>query len=86
MSMDKTSREYPNRLQTFRKSAGLKQQQVASILGLNNPTSVSDWENERQMPNGTNLIKLCILYDTTPKEIYPEYFHQLKIGYINMNK
>lgn len=74
MSVDKHSRIYPNRLQTFRKSAGLEQKHVARELGLNNPASLSDWENEKQMPNGTNLIKLCIIYNTTPQEMYPEYF------------
>ncbi len=54
MSMDYGSRPYPNRLQTFRKSAGLKQQHVATLLGLNNPTTLSEWENEKQMPKGTN--------------------------------
>lgn len=86
MSMDYGSRPYPNRLQMLRKSSGLKQCHVATLLGLNNPTSLSDWENERQMPSGTNLIKLCILYNTTPKEMYPEYFQQLLMGYLNTTK
>lgn len=86
MSMDYGNRPYPNRLQTFRKSAGLKQQHVATLLGLNNPTTLSEWENEKQMPNGTNLMKLCIIYDTIPQELYPEYFQQLLIGYLNTNK
>lgn len=83
MSVDKNSRIYPNRLQTFRKSAGLKQQHVAILLGLNNPASLSDWENYKQMPNGTNLIKLCIIYNKTPEELYPEYFQELLFGYLN---
>ncbi|MBY0377307.1 MAG: helix-turn-helix domain-containing protein [Gammaproteobacteria bacterium] len=81
--MDKHSRKYPNRLQMFRKGAGYQQQHVATLLGLNNPASLSDWENEKQMPNGTNLIKLCIIYNTTPQQMYPEYFQQLLIGYLN---
>lgn len=80
--MDYGSRPYPNRLQTFRKSAGLQQQHVATLLGLNNTASLSDWENEKQMPNGTNLMKLCIIYDTIPQELYPEYFQQLLIGHL----
>jgi len=81
MSMDYGSRPYPNKLQTFRKGAGLQQRQVAALLGLNNPTSLSDWENRKQMPSGTHLIKLCILYDKTVQEIYPEYYEQLKIEF-----
>lgn len=85
MRVDNRGRLYPNRLQMFRKSAGLKQWHVATLLGLNNPTTISEWENERQMPSSTNLIKLCIIYNATPKEMYPEYF-QLMIRYLNANK
>ena len=81
MNVDKNSRIYPNRLQTFRKGAGYQQKYVANLLGLNNPASLSDWENEKQMPNGTNLMKLCIIYDTTPREIYPEYFSKLMLEF-----
>ena len=83
--MDYGDRPYPNKLQLFRKSAGLNQQHVITLLGLNNPTTLSEWENYRQMPNGTNLMKLCIIYNTTPQEIYPEYFGILIIQ-LNTNK
>ena len=81
--MDYGNRPYPNRLQMFRKSAGLKQWHVATLLGLNNPVSLSDWENYKQMPNGTNPIKLYIIYNKTPEELYPEYFQELLFGYLN---
>lgn len=79
MHMDYRGRLYPNRLQLFRKSMGLEQQQVARKLGLNNPASLSYWENAKQIPSSTNLIKLCIIYAATPQELYPEYY-QFLIG------
>jgi len=75
MNVDHRNRTYPNRLKVIRQNAGYEQRYVAKLLGFNNQIALSRWENEKRMPNGTNLIKLCILYDATPKELYPEY-HQ----------
>lgn len=78
IGMENTSRTFPNRLRLFRKIAGMQQKHVAMLLGFNNPITVSTWENERKMPSGTNLMKLCILYSTHPSELYPEYYNLLK--------
>ena len=78
MEVDYKYRKFPNRLKVIRRNAGLTQQQVAKLLGHQNPITVCLWETEQAMPNGTNLIKLCILYDKTPQELYPEYYQRVE--------
>jgi len=65
---------YQNRLLLMRKNMGYKQKYVAKLLAHNNSGTLSDWENGKSMPNGTNLIKLCILYDTNLYKLYPDYY------------
>jgi DNA-binding transcriptional regulator YiaG len=48
------------------------------LLGHNNVVTVSEWENEKTMPSGTNLIKLCIIYEKLPQELYPEYCKRIE--------
>lgn len=71
------SNPYPNRLRVTRQAAGFTQLQVALLLGYSNSNALCAWENEHTMPNGTNLIKLCMLYRKTPAELYPEYIKQI---------
>jgi len=76
--VDYKYRPYPNRLRVIRQNAGYTQQQVAQVLGHHDARTLCIWEKEKAMPNGTNLIRLCILYDKTPRELYPEYYHCIK--------
>ena len=71
-------RQYPNRLRVIRQNTGYQQQQVAKLLGVKNVVSICQWENENTMPSGINLIKLCILYNKTPQELYPEYYQRIE--------
>jgi transcriptional regulator with XRE-family HTH domain len=65
-------------LKVIRQNAGYQQQQVARLLGHKNSVLLSWWESEKSMPSGANLIKLCILYNKTPKELYPQYYQRLE--------
>ena len=69
-------RRYTNFLRVARQNAGYQQKQVAKLLGYETASTVNDWENERKMPSAINLMKLCVLYDTTPQELYPEHYKQ----------
>ncbi|QKJ32448.1 helix-turn-helix transcriptional regulator [Mucilaginibacter mali] len=60
-----------------RQDAGYEQKRIAELLGLT-AISLCNWENERAMPSGTNLIKLCVLYGRSPRELYPEYYQQIE--------
>jgi len=70
-------RRYPNRLKVIRQNAGYTQRHVASLLGHKTSVMLCSWENETIMPSGTNLIKLCIIYNKAPHELYPEYHQEI---------
>ena len=74
-------RTYPNMLKVIRQNAGYTQQYVATLLGHSNVVTLSKWEKEKAMPNGINLIKLCIVYGCTPKELYPHYYEIVDQGF-----
>lgn len=71
-------RRYPNILRVTRQNAGYQQKQVAKYLGYQTATPLNHWENEARLPSTPNLMKLCILYNKTPKELYPEYYETIR--------
>ena len=83
MPVDYPNRQYPNRLKVIRQNAGYTQQQIARLLGHSNSNALCAWEKEHTMPNGTNLLKLCIIYRKTPKELYPEYYLRIEQYFLN---
>ena len=82
MPVDYTHRQYPNRLKVIRQNAGYTQQYVARILRHKNSNALCLWEREKVMPNGINLLKLCLLYNKTPRQLYPEYCEHLEQDFI----
>jgi len=52
----------PNRLRKYRKERGLKQKDVAKILGLKNCGMISRWEKGVCLPSLLNAFKLAGLY------------------------
>lgn len=83
MYVDYKRPKYPNRLKVIRQNAGFTQRHVAAYLGQPDAVSLSQWENEKTMPTGTNLIRLCILYGVTPRELYPEYYELVERDFPN---
>jgi DNA-binding XRE family transcriptional regulator len=55
-------RKIPNNLRKYRKAIGLKQKEVARILGLKNAGMISRWENGVCLPSLINAIRLSGLY------------------------
>jgi len=84
MRVDYKHRKYPNRLKVIRQNAGYTQQQVANLLGHTTPVTLCLWEKEKYMPTGTNLIKLCILYNKTPQELYPDYYQMIERDFLTI--
>jgi transcriptional regulator with XRE-family HTH domain len=76
--MEAKMQSIPNRLKMHRKMHRLKQRHVAKLLGFQTSAQLSQWENGQTMPSGENLIKLGIIYNTFPNELYFEYYQQLK--------
>ena len=59
-----------NNLKEYRLKAGLTQKEVAKLVGVNNEERICHWEKGNNIPNGTNLIKLCEIYKVTLSDIY----------------
>jgi len=51
-----------NNLRKYRKAIGLKQREVAEILGLKNSGMISRWEKGVCLPSLVNAFKLAGLY------------------------
>ena len=56
-----TSNIFSKRLKELRLKKGLKQQELAEILGIKRNT-YSDWENGKTEPSFENLVKLADLF------------------------
>lgn len=61
---NKNYKNIPNCLRKHRKTRGLRQIDVARILGLKAASMVSRWENGHCLPKLQNIFKLAILYRT----------------------
>mgnify|MGYP002140898586 FL=1 len=55
---------------------GIRQQDVADILGFCSTDRISHWEKGRAIPNLSNLFLLCGLYHAYPHELYPEFYKE----------
>ncbi len=60
-----------NTLKESRITLGLRQQDVADILGHSITDRISHWEKGRAMPSLINLFKLSAVYGKMPHELYP---------------
>lgn len=67
-----------NSLRKHRKARGLKQKEVANILGLKSASMVSRWENGHCMPKLQNIFKLAILYRTMADGLFIDLRRLLK--------
>jgi transcriptional regulator with XRE-family HTH domain len=61
-----------NNLKRIRKSLGLKQQDVANLLGLSVVDRISHWELGKAVPSIVNLFRLSNIYNVLPHELYPD--------------
>jgi len=74
--MESVGRHIPNRLTKHRMIHGLQQAQVARLLGHASASQLSQWEKGDAMPCAVNLLRLCIIYATSPNELYYEVFKE----------
>lgn len=75
-----TTKQYPNNLREFRVRAGLRQIDVAKRLGLDCADRLSRWENGLAVPNVVNLLKLAVIYDATPQQIFSQLYNSIQEG------
>jgi len=68
----------PNSLKLYRRKRGLKQTEVAQILGVRNACMISRWEKGLAIPKPGNLFKLGLIYRISTDALYADYRLQLK--------
>ena len=67
----------PCYLRRYRKARGLKQIDVARILGLKSVSMLSRWERNVCLPKTLNMLKLAILYRTTVAALFIDLYRTL---------
>ena len=71
-----------------RKQIGLGQVELANLLGVSQPT-VSDWENGKKLPQGSNILELSKILGVTTDYILgktikvPEEFEDVLFAFHN---
>jgi transcriptional regulator with XRE-family HTH domain len=61
---------FANELKTVRKQAGLRQIDVAQMLGHSSADRISHWEKGLAAPGLVNLFKLSLIYGLPPEQLY----------------
>ena len=59
---------FGDNIKRLRKNKGLKQQEIAELLGVKRNT-YSDWENGKTEPKLENVVKLAQVFNTTTDEL-----------------
>lgn len=67
-----------NSLRKYRRARGLRQKDVARILGISSTTLISRWENGQCFPKLENLFKLAVLYRTMVDTLFVDMRRVLK--------
>jgi len=68
----------PNSLRKYRKMRGLKQKEVAEILGLKSTSMISRWERGFVLPKPMNIFKLSALYRTMADALFIDLLRSVK--------
>jgi len=65
-------RKIPNLLRRYRKARGLRQNQVAAILGLKSASVISRWEKGTRIPSTVSALELSAIYRTMVNVMFPK--------------
>ena len=76
--MEERSKNKPNCLKKYRRARGLKQKEVAEILGLKYTSMISRWESGYCTPSAGNLFRLAALYRTMVDALYIDQLMAVK--------
>ena len=69
-----------NNLRDIRVGLGLKQSDVAGMLGHASPDRISHWEKGVAFPGMVNLFKLSLIYRVRPEHLYRNLYESLAGG------
>ena len=74
----KEYKKIPNLLRRYRRSRGLRQTDVARILGMESHVCISRWEKGESMPSFVNVLKLSVLYRTMTDSLFIDLLRSLR--------
>ena len=66
----KLTRQFGKRLKELRKKAGLSQQGLAELVGMESSNNISKLEAGEQLPKKENLEKLCCVLNVEASELF----------------
>ena len=72
------NKKFLNSLRKHRRARGLRQKDVARILGVRSATLISRWETGQCFPKLENLFKLAVLYRTMADTLFIDMRRLLK--------
>lgn len=67
--MELDGRQFPNTIKRHRKINGYSQKRLAKKLGVS-ITHISLWENGKLLPGLINVLKLCVIFQVSPFDLY----------------
>ena len=68
----------PNLLRKYRKARGLKQNDVAKILGFKSSSRLSRWEQGARLPSLLNALRLGVVYRVMADALFFDHVRQLR--------
>lgn len=72
------SQKLPNYLRTYRKRAGLSQDEVAFLLGCQNGTKVSRYENFARQPSFETAIAYEVIFGAAARELFAGAYQKVE--------
>lgn len=74
----KIYKHIPNLLRKHRKVRGLKQTEVAKILGHKSASRISRWEKGVCIPSLVNALRLSVLYRVMVDALFTDHLHLVR--------
>ena len=71
------SRKLPNYLRTYRKRAGLSQEEVAFLLGCQDGHKASRYELRKRKPNLETVLAYELIFGTPARELFAGVFEDV---------
>src|SRR5713226_482668 len=72
------SRRLPNYLRTYRKRAGLSQDEVAFLLGCQSGTKASRYERRARKPNLETILAYELVFGAPARELFAGIFEDVE--------
>ena len=68
----------PNNIITYRQKKNLLKSEVAKLIGHNSASQIRRWEENQELPNLIDTIRLSITLDCPVEVLFFEHFHTIR--------